>query len=68
MGVAPKDLALLFPPDFGVTERPDLYMAAQVDWASGSHTRTESWRMVARLKPGSTLAAPGVRCHLSRTS
>ena len=57
VGVAPKDLALLFPPDFGVTERPDLYMAAQVDWASGSHTRTESWRMVARLKPGSTLAA-----------
>jgi putative ABC transport system permease protein len=56
VGVAPQGLVLLLPPAFKIIESPDMYVAARIDWAAGSHINV-AWRSVARLKPGVTLAA-----------
>jgi predicted permease len=56
VGVAPPGLVLLFPPSFRVNRSPDIYVAARVDWAAGSHINV-AFRSVARLKAGVTLAA-----------
>ncbi|HEX8725550.1 MAG TPA: ABC transporter permease [Gemmatimonadaceae bacterium] len=51
VGVAPRGFTLLFPPDFRVNAAPDVYLAARVDWATGSHINV-GWRTVGLLKPG----------------
>jgi len=56
VGVAPRGLTMLFPPSFGVERTPDLYAAARVDWAAGSHINV-AYRVVGRLNPGVSVSA-----------
>jgi putative ABC transport system permease protein len=54
VGVAPRAFPLLFPPGFQVIRSPDVYVAARVDWAAGSHINV-AYRSVARMKPDVTV-------------
>ena len=54
VGVAAPELELLFPPRFGITRVPDLFMVSRIDLATASRINVV-FRLVARLKEGTSL-------------
>jgi len=55
-GVVEPGAELLFPPRTNVERAPDLWFATRADFANGSRI-AGAMRVIARLKPGATLAA-----------
>ncbi len=66
VGIAPPNVELLFPPDFGVERYPSMFVAARLDWSTPRGN--VQLRGIGRLKPGATiLSARGELAALNST-
>ena len=53
VGVVERGAELLFRPDKNIEQRPDLWMAARLNY--GSSRTALGWRLIGRLRPGATI-------------
>jgi putative ABC transport system permease protein len=53
VGIAPPGTELLFPQQFGVERRPDIFIAARTDWSTPR--QNVQWRVIGRLRPGASV-------------
>jgi putative ABC transport system permease protein len=57
VGVLAPSVELYFPPRAGLDRRPDVWLAARIDFAADVQRNNVGWWVVGRMKPNTSLAA-----------